>query len=246
MIDLNKVSLGSWVTVGHPYIAELMSSFDFDWLCIDMEHSAISYGELAVLILAIEKNNCIPIVRVGKNDELEIKKVLDAGAKGLIIPQVCSKNDAEKAVKFSRYQPNGERGVGLSRAQGFGFNFDNYKNKIEKEIFVIALIEHKDAIKNINEILSVEGISGSIIGPYDLSASYGKPGELDNQEVINALSEYEKTLELSHKPIGFHAVNSSSEEINKKIAVGYKFIGLSLDTLLLGNACKDILKKIDR
>lgn len=246
MIDLNKVTLGSWITLGHTSIGELMSSFEFDWLCVDMEHSTISFEQLSNLIIAIEKNNCTPIVRVGKNEELEIKKTLDAGAKGIIVPQICSKLDAEKAVKYSRYQPVGERGVGLSRAQGFGFNFENYKNNTEKEIFIIALIEHKDAIKNIDEILEVEGINGSIIGPYDLSASFGKPGKLNDEEVINALKIYEKKIINSNKPIGIHAVNNSSNEINEKINLGYKFIGLSLDTILLGNACKNILEKINR
>ena len=245
MLDNKKISLGSWITIGHSAICELMSSFDFDWLCFDLEHSSINYSDLYNLIPIIEKNNCLPIVRVGKNDELEIKRALDAGAKGIIIPNIKNKKEAELAVKFCRYQPLGQMGVGLSRAQGYGFKFRSYQ-KTSTKIPILALIENKEAIKNLSEIINTKGIFGTLIGPYDLSASYGKPGQFDDNSFLNAILEYEKTCKSFKKPMGMHAVNESESQIKNKIKKGYKFIGLKLDTILLGENCEQILKKIKK
>ena len=143
------------------------------------------------------------------------------------------------------YQPKGIRGVGLSRAQGYGFKFKEYK-KISNKIPIFAIIENKKAIDNLKEIIETRGISGTIIGPYDLSASYGDPGNFKNREFNRAIKKYE-TIGSDYKmPIGFHAVEESSEEINKKIKKGYKFIGIKLDTILLGENCSSILKKIKK
>ena len=245
-MNLKKLNIGSWITIGNIAVAEVMSSFNFDWLCIDMEHSVISDYEMSCIISILEKNNCFPVVRVGKNDELQIKKALDAGAKAIIIPKICNKRDAIKAVNFSRYQPRGERGVGLARAQGYGFNFENYLNKHEKKIKVIALIEDKEAIENLEDILEVSGIDGSIIGPYDLSASYQKPGNFDHSIIRDAIQKYEKISKKLNKPIGFHAVNNPKREINKMVKKGYKLIAVGIDTMFLGKSCDIILKEIKR
>ena len=245
MLNNKKVSLGSWITIGHSAVCELMSSFNFDWLCFDLEHSSISYSDLYDLIPIVEKNNCQPIVRVGKNDELEIKRALDAGAKGIIIPNIKNKYEAELAVKFCRYHPIGQRGVGLSRAQGYGFKFKSYE-KSSSKIPILALIENKEAINNLSEIINTKGISGTLIGPYDLSASYGRPGKFDDANFLKAIREYEKTCKLSKKPMGMHAVNEDEKQIRNKIKKGYKFIGLKLDTIFLGENCEQLLKKLKK
>ena len=129
----NKISIGSWITLGHFSIAEIMAKAGFDWLCVDMEHSVIDYYEAEKLIAAIGANNCVPYVRVGANDPVIIKRVLDAGAKGIIVPMVNSKEDATRAVSSVKYPPMGKRGVGLARAQGYGFEFDEYVQRIFNE-----------------------------------------------------------------------------------------------------------------
>ena len=126
MTKLSGISIGSWITLGHFSIAEIMADSGFDWLCIDMEHSVIDYYGAEQLIAAIQSKGCIPYVRVGANDPLIIKRVLDAGAKGVIVPMVNSKKEAKKAVDAVKYPPVGTRGVGLARAQGYGFNFEKF------------------------------------------------------------------------------------------------------------------------
>ena len=245
MLNLKETSIGSWITIGHPAVCEIMSSFNFDWLCFDLEHSSITYSQLYNLIPIIEKNGAVPLVRVGQNDELEIKRALDAGAKGIVVPNISNKEDAIKAVSFCRYQPSGTRGVGLSRAQGYGFKFEEYK-KIANKIDVFAIIENKNAIKNLKEIIETKGLSGTLIGPYDLSASYGDPGNFNNKEFINAVKKYEKIGKSLKKPIGFHAVTNTSSDINSKIRKGYKFVAIKLDTIFLGESCDSTLRKINK
>ena len=241
----NKVSLGSWITLGHFSIAEIMSKAGFEWLCIDLEHSVIDLFEAEQLIASISSNGCVPYVRVGANDPTIIKRVLDAGARGIIIPMINSADDAIKAVSACKYPPKGTRGVGLARAQDYGFNFDEYAKTINDEIKVIVQIEHYKAIKNLEQIIKIEGVSGTIIGPYDLSGSIGLPGQYDKPEVRELLDTYEKICKEHNSPLGFHVVPSDYNLVLDKIKLGYSFIAFSLDTLFLGTQCRDQLNKIN-
>lgn len=240
----NKLTIGSWVTIGHHSIVEIMATAGFDWLTIDMEHSVITLEKTQELIMAIQSKGVTALVRVGSNDELMIKQVMDAGADGIIIPMVCTKADAERAVKAVKYPPMGIRGVGLARAQNYGIGFEEYKNWLKKESVIIAQIEHKDAVKNIKDIISVDGIDGVIIGPYDMSASYGIPGELDSPILLDALKKVEAACGEANFPIGYHVIKPNHTEIKDKINLGYTFLGFSLDFFFLGDKARDEMEKI--
>jgi 2-dehydro-3-deoxyglucarate aldolase len=241
---MNKYSLGTWITIGHFSIAELLSDAGFDWLCVDIEHSVIDYYELAQMISAIQGRGCKAFVRVGENNRRIIKRVLDAGADGLIIPSVNSKTEAENAIKYAKYPPEGERGVGLSRAQKYGFGFETYRDGKAKEITLIAQIEHINAINELEEILSLQGIDGTFIGPYDLSGSMGKPGQYDDEDVKEALTQYELIAKKFNKLIGFHVIQPDHRLVEEKVEKGYNFIAFSLDTLFLGTLAKQQLELI--
>ena len=230
-----KYSLGSWITIGHPAIAEIMSDSGFDWLCVDMEHSVIDYQQASLLISAIQSKNLKAFVRVGNNDSLIIKRVLDAGADGIIVPMVNTLEEAKKAISSVKYPPLGTRGVGLSRAQGYGFDFENYRDTTAKEIKLIVQIEHIDAINNLEEILSLEHIDGTFIGPYDLSGSMGKPGDYDDDDVKIVLERYEEITSNFKKLKGVHVIQPDYELVIDKIKKGYDFIAFSLDSLFLGD-----------
>ena len=164
-----KIQMGSWITIGNPSIAEIMADAGFDWLCIDLEHSVIDYYEAQQLIMAIQSKGIKAYVRVGENNNRIIKRILDAGADGIIVPSVNSAEEATKAVKAVKYPPFGNRGVGLARAQSYGFGFDSYLNKISKDIKLIVQIEHINAINELDAIIQTDGVDGTFIGPYDLS-----------------------------------------------------------------------------
>jgi 2-keto-3-deoxy-L-rhamnonate aldolase RhmA len=239
-----KLTFGSWITIGDPIIAELMANTGFDWLTIDMEHSVITLTVAQDLIRVIELAGCTPLVRVSNNDPSLIKRVMDAGAHGVIVPMVNTKADAEAAVNAVRYPPQGFRGVGLARAQKYGFDFDGYKTWLEHEGIVIVQIEHKDAVRNLSEILAVEGVDGFIVGPYDISGSLGIPGEFTNPRFKKILQDIMKKVKQSKQPAGYHVIPPDIKEVQNFIDLGYRFIAISLDTLFLGTACQTVLSKL--
>jgi len=238
-----ELTIGSWITIGHTVVAEIMARSGYDWLTVDMEHSAITLDIAQDLIRVIELCGVVPLVRVGENVPNLIKRVMDAGAHGVIVPMVNSEDDAEKAVASVQYPPKGFRGVGLARAQGYGTDFEGYKKWNEQESIVIVQIEHIKAVENLEDILSVEGVDGFIIGPYDLSGSLGVPGQFDHPEMLKALNRVKDVSEKMNALSGFHVIPPEKEALQEKVMEGYKFIAYSLDTLMLSVQSKIALTR---
>ncbi len=228
-----ELTIGSWLSFAYTPICEMMAKSGFEWLVIDMEHTATDYYAMMQMIQVISLSGCTPLVRVGANDELIIKRAMDSGAGGVIVPMVNSKEDAVKAVNFVKYPSAGKRGIGLFRAQGYGLNFKEYEKWAEEESICIVQIEHFKGVENLSEILSVDGVDGFIVGPYDLSGSIGFPGEFNNSHVIDLMNEVTKLVKNSKKPGGFHVVQSSHELLKAKINEGYKFIAYGVDMVFL-------------
>ena len=149
-----NISIGSWITLNHPSVAEIMSDAGFDWLCVDMEHSIIDYYEAQLLISAIQSKGIKAYVRVGENNSRIIKRVLDAGADGIIVPMINTRDEAQYAINSVKYPPLGKRGVGLARAQKYGFGFQDYRSGKADDIKLIVQIEHIEALNNLEEIVS--------------------------------------------------------------------------------------------
>ena len=240
----NEQTYGCWVTLAHPLIPEILTPAGFDWLVIDMEHSSIDVNNLLPLIISIETNNMVSLVRVGENSANLIKRVMDAGAYGVIVPNICCADDVISAVNAVKYPPAGTRGVGLYRAQGYGKKFDEYLQWLESESVVIVQIEHIDAVRNIDEIFLVPGIDAFIIGPYDLSGSMGKPGKFDDDEVQEAIDQVLQAGKKYGITAGFHSVSSDPKEAIKYKNKGFKFLGFSLDSIFLGDAVISALDKL--
>jgi 2-keto-3-deoxy-L-rhamnonate aldolase RhmA len=224
-----ELSIGSWLSFGFTPTVEIMAKAGFEWLVIDMEHNAINDFDMMQMIQIISLAGSIPLVRVGKNDDLLIKKAMDAGSYGVIVPMVNTRDDAAKAVSYVKYPPTGLSGAGLSRAQQYGMGFQEYKSWVENDSIVIVQIEHIKAIENLSEIMSVQGVDGFIIGPYDLSASMGLPGDFSNQRVEEALKTARLFMEGSSKPGGYHIVHSNPLQLEAKINEGYRFIAYGDD-----------------
>ncbi len=186
------LTIGSWITLGDCAATEIMAKTGFDWLVVDMEHSAIDIGKAQDLVRVIELCGCVPLVRVKANDPNFIKQALDAGAHGVVVPMVNSAEDAVSAVKSAKYPPKGSRGVGLARAQEYGLKFDKYIKWASENIIVIAQIEHIDAVNQLEDILRVDEVDGFFVGSYDLSGSLGKPGEFKHPKVKAALEKIQR------------------------------------------------------
>jgi 2-keto-3-deoxy-L-rhamnonate aldolase RhmA len=224
-----ELTIGSWLSFGYTPICEIMANSGFEWLVIDMEHTAIDQFASQQLMQIISLAGSVPLVRVGKNDDLLIKRAMDSGAHGVVVPMVNSKEEALRAVEHTLYPPIGKRGVGLSRAQNYGTGFAEYKQWLENESVIIVQIEHITAVERLSEIMSVDHIDGFIIGPYDLSASLGLPGQFEHPTVKAALDEVKRFVRSSTKPGGYHVVHSNPASLEEKIREGYSFIAYGDD-----------------
>jgi 2-keto-3-deoxy-L-rhamnonate aldolase RhmA len=232
-LQKNALTIGSWLQLNSPSAAEIMVQSGFDWLTVDMEHSVTSLETMQHLLQIIEGHGVVPLVRVGENNPDLIKRVMDAGAYGIIVPMINSADDARKAVSAVKYPPVGTRGVGIARAQGYGRDFEKYVSVINRESVVIVQIEHIDAVNNLEEIIAVDGVDGCFIGPYDLSGSLGVPGNLSHKDVLSAVAEVEQICKKRKMPLGIHVVDPDNSLMEKYIRAGYTLIAFSSDMLLL-------------
>jgi 2-dehydro-3-deoxyglucarate aldolase len=243
-LSKGDLTIGSWITLGHPSIAEIMASAGFDWLVLDMEHSVLELSEIQTLIQVLDGKQCPSIVRLTSNHPDQIKRVMDAGATGVMVPMVKSAEDARTAVQSVYYPPRGQRGVGLARAQGYGSSFQKYRSWLEENAVIVAMIEHVDAVNSIDEILAVDGIDAYIIGPYDLSGSMGRPGDLNHPDVQSSIARVLEAGHRSGKPGGIHVIEPDQDELQRRITAGFNFLGYGLDIRILDSVCRSHMKTI--
>ena len=228
-----KIQIGSWITIGSPIVAEIMANAGFNWLVIDLEHSVINIEMAGDLIRIIDLCGVSPIVRLTGNDPAQIKRVMDAGAHGIIVPSVNTPDEALRAVSATRYAPAGSRGVGLARAQGYGANFEEYFKWQQNSPMVIVMIEHINAVNHLEKILAVPGVDAFIIGPYDLSCSLGAPGDFQNPLFIETIQYIKSTGERMGCPTGYHIVEPDLRMLEERIDQGYNLIAYSVDMRIL-------------
>jgi 2-keto-3-deoxy-L-rhamnonate aldolase RhmA len=232
--------IGTWMSMSHPSIAEILAMAGYDFVVVETEHTAIDVSEVVGLLIAIENRGSVPLVRLAGIDPIQAKAVLDSGAGGVLVPMVNTRAEAVQAVEMAKYPPLGSRGVGLARAQGYGEDFEEYVTHANDDSLLIVQIEHKDAVANIEEILSVPGIDGTFIGPYDLSMSLGVPGQLDHPDVV-ASKKRVLAATLDHQLVaGVHLVHTdtASTDCASAVAEGYRFIALGTDILFLGDSAR--------
>ena len=228
------VSIGSWMQIPHSSIAEIMGQSNYDWVAVDMEHGAISVHQLPDLFRALELGNTLPLVRLAHGHSKDCKQALDAGAGGVIVPMIKSADQLRKVRDATRWPPSGNRGVAFSRANLFGKNFNEYI-KEAKQPLLIAMIEHIDAINELDDILKVDELDAILIGPYDLSASMNLTAQFDHPEFAKAIRDIKSKSESANIPCGIHVVSPSVDDLKEKIDDNYRFIAYSIDSVILTN-----------
>lgn len=235
--------LGTMVTLTTPAVSEILATAGFDWLFIDGEHGPFETGDIQAILQAV--GNRVPcVVRIPTIDETYIKRTLDLGATGIVLPQVNTAEEAERTLRFSRYAPQGSRGVGLARAHGYGLSFREYMETANETVAVIVQAEHFKAVENIESIVKVPGIDAVLIGPYDLSASLGKMGQLDDPAVVEAVEHVTQTCMNAGMPLGIFGI--SAEAVRPYIEKGYTLIITGVDTMMLGESAKEMLSQVRR
>ncbi len=233
--------IGTMLTLPAPEIAEMMAAIGFDWLFLDAEHSALSTHAIQQLMQgAGAATPCV--VRVAVNDVVAIKKALDIGAAGIIVPQVNTAVQAQAAVHHAKYAPEGTRGVGIGRAQGYGLDFSGYVARANEETAVIIQAEHIEAVQNIQSIVQVVGVDAVFVGPYDLSASMGLTGQVTHPDVVAAIQQVTDACHAAGMRLGIFGMSATA--VAPYIDQGYTFITAGIDTALLGQAAKLLLSAI--
>jgi len=235
------VLVGTLITLPSAEVAEIMAEVGFDWLFVDTEHSAFNaYG--AQKILQAAGPTCPCVVRVAANDDIWIKKALDIGASGIIAPQVNTAADAEAIVRSCKYPPEGTRGVGIGRAHKYGLAFNEYMARANDEIAVILQAETRQALNNISEIVKVPGIDAIFIGPYDLSASLGKMGQLTDPEVRQAMQTIATACQSAGVRLGIFS--ATAEAVKPYLQEGYTLLTVGSDGLHMAQGAGDTLKTL--
>lgn len=233
--------LGTMVTLPNAAVAEILADLGFDWLFLDGEHGPLETHDLLAMLQAVgDRTPCL--VRVPAAVESSIKSALDLGADGVIVPQVNTAEEAANVVRWARYAPLGSRGVGLARAHGYGRRFQEYVETANERTVVVVQAEHIRAVENIAAIAQVPGIDCVLLGPYDLSASMGKVGQIEDPAVVAAIERVTTVCRAAGIPLGYFGVTAAA--VQPYIERGYTLITAGVDALLLGHAAGQLLKQL--
>jgi 2-keto-3-deoxy-L-rhamnonate aldolase RhmA len=240
-LRIGETLFGTMVTLPSAAIAEILADAGFDWLFIDGEHGPLETADIAAILQAVgDRAACI--VRVPGAEEAPIKKILDQGAEGIIVPQVNTVEQAASVVRYSRYSPAGSRGVGLARAQGYGMRFQEYLETANERVAVIVQAEHARAVENIEATVKVEGIDAILVGPYDLAASMGKMGQIDDPAVTDAIEHVTRTCQAAGIPLGYFGAAAAA--LRPFMERGYTLIAAGVDTLFLAGGARRLLEEL--
>jgi 2-keto-3-deoxy-L-rhamnonate aldolase RhmA len=234
----NELCIGSWCQIGHPANAEILAQAGFSWIALDAEHGEVEDADIGNFCRAVKP--AAALVRVKENAALPIRRALDLGAAGVIVPLVNNAAEAQKAVKSAKYPPDGIRGFAWQRGNDWGAKFDVYAKCFEP--VVIVMIESKEAVANIDEILQVDGVDGVFIGPYDMSGSYGITGQTGHQIIQDACIKVAEACRKYRKAAGQHIVIPNHDNVKKAIQQGYTFIALGMDSYFLQQGAKSALE----
>ena len=243
MLKAGRVTVGAWVNFGIPDSAEILSHMELDWLVFDTEHGPWSFETVQKMMQATSGTEITPIIRVAWNDPVLIKQALDIGAYGLIIPWVNSKEDAINAVRATRYPPEGIRGTGPRRCALYGLKTKEYLENANDLILTIVQIETVEAMNNLEEILSVEGVDAIFIGPTDLSASLGILGDTKNEKNLEAIQKILDAGKEAGVPVGIYTLGADYNKIH--ISQGFQFVVLGSDMSFMIHGLRDLQKKLE-
>lgn len=233
--------LGTMLTLPSAAVAEILADAGFDWLFVDCEHGPMDVAAVQGVLQAVG-DRCACLVRVPEFDAGEIKRMLDAGAQGIIVPCVNSAAEAAAVVHAARYPPLGGRGVGIGRAQGYGAKFGEYVSRANDEVVVVVQAEHRDGVAAIESIVSVPGVDCVLIGPYDLSASMNRMGQIDDGAVVAAIERVLEACRVAGICTGYFGVTAEAvEEYRRR---GCRLLVAGVDVVFLSGGAQRVHRQL--
>ena len=236
---------GSWTSIGHHQISDMLIKSGVSFHGIDLEHSTISQEQCQRIISTCHAFNIPCLPRVASHNSEMIRRLLDSGADGIIVPNVELPKQVEKIIEWIKYPPIGKRGYGIAKAQEYGHDFNHYISNWNTRSIIVIQIESIDAVNNIDDILAFEEIDAVMIGPYDISGSLGIPGQIGHELVEKAASKVIESCKIYGKSCGTQDVDPTTQSIQNLFNLGYDFIVLSSDVFILSSWAKKIKKIID-
>jgi len=246
MLKEGKSCVGTFVKTNDPAVVEVLALVGFDFIIIDNEHTAMNRESMVNLIRAADMSNLLPTVRVRENNAAEILQALDAGALGVQVPQVDSKDDAIAVVERVKYAPIGKRGYAASqRSAGYGFmDARQYAQMSNDETMITCYCETAAGIQNLDEILTVPEVDVIFIGPYDLSQALGVVGEVNHPRVQEAIATITRKTRAAHKAVGIIAADAAATQ--HWIDSGIQYIALSSDLAMIAAVGKRFMADLKR
>jgi 2-dehydro-3-deoxyglucarate aldolase/4-hydroxy-2-oxoheptanedioate aldolase len=242
LLKAGKKTAGAWAQLCSPTAVEILGRAGFDWILIDMEHAPGDLQTLVAQLQAMAGSGAVPIVRAPWNDLVWIKRILDAGAYGVMIPSVNTREQAIAAVQACKYPPVGVRGIaGSPRAAGFGRDTAGYLKRANDEILVILQVETPQAIQNLEDIGKVPGVDALFIGPMDLSTSMGHLGNPAHPEVQAAIATVEAKARALGMPLG--TISAGWDQAKTLYDRGYQLVTLLSDVVMLSKGSADAMAK---
>ncbi len=240
-LQAGKPLIGTLLTVASPEVAEALALLGFDWIFIDLEHGSLSIKDAQTAIQAVA-NRCHTLVRVPDGTPENIKRILDTGCSGVIVPMVSSESYAREIVALAKYHPMGERSVGLGRAQGYGLRFSEYLSSANDQTAVVVQIEHRDAVSCVDQIAAVPGIDALFVGPYDLSNSMGLVGQVGHTEVVAAIDKIRVACARTNSAMGIFC--SNADQARKEIKAGVRMVAVGTDIMHMANSARSTLESL--
>ena len=231
---LNRsTAFASWTSIGHPQMTEMLVRSGVDFLGIDIEHSTISQEQSQRIIAACHAQRVACLPRVATHSKEAVKRLLDSGADGVIVPSLETAEEVENLIEWTKYPPLGKRGYGVARAQGYGYDFEEYTSNWNDESVMIIQIESINAVENIEALLQFEEVDGVMVGPYDISGSLNIPGQIDHARVQEAGQRVVDACRVHGKACGTQDIDPTPESVQRALAAGYTFVVLASDVFIL-------------
>lgn len=237
-----KTPFGTWLMAAAPATGEALGYAGFDFLVVDMEHVTIEFSDLAHILRAIACTPAAPVVRLAWNDQVMVKRAMDAGAETLMLPFIQNVDEAREAVSYMRYPPHGVRGVAaVHRGSRFG-TLQGYLGNAHERAYSILQLETPEAIANLANIAAVDGVDAIFVGPGDLSAAMGHIGNIAHPEVQSLIAHAAKGAAKAGKPIGIVGPNPAM--VGQFVDYGYTFAAVSSDMGMMTSRAGDWLAEL--
>ena len=241
MLSAGKVAYGGWEVLNSVPAADLLAQAGYDWVCADIEHTTYGIADVAAFASMVKARGAVPVARVFDCTPTSIRRVVDAGIQGIIVPHVSTREDAREAVHSVKLPPVGRRGIGAGAYASYGVHSASKVATINADTFIVANIETQEGVENIDEIVAIEGIDGVFIGPLDLSYSMGLGANTGDDRVRHAIDRVLAAAKQRKKFCGIHVMDMTG--IRNALCAGYRFIALGFDASFIYEGAKNVLRQ---